>query len=287
MRCMLSLTGTTRDPLSPMNMRVVHLEAVPPDIKMTMTTPLPARNVLMKNANNKKQLIGLLCSAHNDDDVNVKVIGQEDEEFGHEEADINIISYTLRLATEESREHIQVLSEDTDVFVLLVYFCWKCHLSQEVTMRKFDGTVIDITATARKLGNKSLQLLPLHVITGCDTVSYPFGKGKVSAINVMMKHDNLDLTPVGQPNTSEEVLMETGRRLFCLLYGVKICTTMAEVCHMLFTTKREKCSNLHSLPPTDEALTHHMKRAHLQAMLWKAADEQQPPDVSAGRLWVA
>ena len=56
--------------------------AVPPDIKMTMTTPLPARNVLMKNVNNKKQLIGLLCSVHDDDDdVNMKMIGLEDDEF--------------------------------------------------------------------------------------------------------------------------------------------------------------------------------------------------------------
>ena len=97
----------------------------------------------------------------------------------------------------------------------------------------------------------------------------------------MMKHDNLDLTPVGQSNTSEEVLMETGRCLLCLLYGAKFCTTMAEVRHMLFTTKREKCSNLHSLLPTGEARTHHMKWAHLKAMSWKAADEQQPSDVSA------
>ena len=89
----------------------------------------------------------------------------------------------------------------------------------------------------------------------------------------MMKHDNLDLTPVGEPNTSEEVLTEIVRLLLCLLYGAKICTAMAVVPHMLFTIER-KCSNLRSLPPTDKALTHHMERVHLQANLLKAAVEQ-------------
>ena len=35
-----------------------------------------------------------------------------------------------------------------------------------------------------------------------------------------------------------------------------------------------------SLPPTDQNLAHHMRRAHLQAMLWKAADQLGPPDIS-------
>lgn len=81
-----------------------------------------------------------------------------------------------------------------------------------------------------------LAAIALACDSGCDTFSYSFGKGQVSAINVMMKQDNTDLT-------SEEVLMETGRHLFCLLYGAKICTNMTEICHMLFTTEREKCSN--------------------------------------------
>ena len=36
-----------------------------------------------------------------------------------------------------------------------------------------------------------------------------------------------------------------------------------------------------ALPPTSTNLLHHMLRAHLQVMLWKAADHQAPPDESA------
>ena len=57
-------------------------------------------------------------------------------------------------------------------------------------MEKWNGDVFDINQTVQELGpRKCSQLLGLHVISGCDTVSYPFGKGKKSGL----KHLDLDL----------------------------------------------------------------------------------------------
>ena len=53
-------------------------------------------------------------------------------------------------------------------------------------MRKYNGKIIDITATAAKLGNKCSDLLPVRALSECDTVSYPHGKGMVSAVNLML-----------------------------------------------------------------------------------------------------
>ena len=133
-------------------------------------------------------------------------------------------------------------------------------------MKKFDGKTIDINSTARALGENCQQLLPLHIATGCDTVSYPFGKGKVTAVN-LMKKGKLDLGVIGEASTSEDQLISAGCQLFCLLYGIDGPTTMPQLRYILFTTNREKCSNLRLLPPTDEALSYHMKCAHLQAIL--------------------
>lgn len=207
------------------------------------------------------------------------MIGEGDTQFGHEEADINLVSYTLFNARDKGKRYIQVTSDDTDVFVLLVFFCWKHQITSQITMKRFDGKCIDINLTALTLGEHCLQLLPLHVATGCDTVSYPFGKGKLTAVN-LMKKSKLDLSAIGEANTSEEQLLTAGCHLFCLLYGIDAPITMNELRYTIFTTKREKCSNLRLLPPTDEALSHHMQRAHLQAMLWKAADQSQPPQVN-------
>lgn len=54
-------------------------------------------------------------------------------------------------------------------------------------MKQFSGKIIDIlsNATAAKLGNKCYDLLYAHALSGCDTVSYPFGKGKKSVLSLM------------------------------------------------------------------------------------------------------
>ena len=43
----------------------------------------------------------------------------------------------------------------TYIFVLLLFFCWIKKTSAHVTMRKYNEKVIDVNATADKLGEKS------------------------------------------------------------------------------------------------------------------------------------
>ena len=55
---------------------------------------------------------------------------------------------------------------------------------------------------------------------------------------------------------------------------------MTEARHNLYTQKRGKPLRIMSLPPTDKNLYLHVRRAHLQMLIWKAADKQGPPNVS-------
>ena len=80
---------------------------------------------------------------------------------------------------------IRILSDDTDVFVLLVYWVWRSSIKGKVQMEKLDRTVIYINMTVEKLEDKSGLLLGLHAMSGCDTVSYPYGKGKISAVKLL------------------------------------------------------------------------------------------------------
>ena len=57
-------------------------------------------------------------------------------------------------------------------------------------------------------------------------------------------------------------------------------TSVNELRFQLFTTRKAKAPAIKNLPPTDEALEHHLMRAHLQTMIWRAADKQGPPAVS-------
>ena len=80
----------------------------------------------------------------------------------------------------------------TYVFVLLVYWTWRCDLQDRlaVQMEKWDGVVLDVNATCANLGSTVCsKLLGAHAITGCDTVSYPFGKGKASMLKTLKEGD--------------------------------------------------------------------------------------------------
>ena len=75
--------------------------------------------------------------------------------FEHEEADVTMIAYTLKSA-ENGKSVIRILTDDTYVFVLLVYWVWKMQLHSAVQMERWNGVVIDINATCLLLGSKCL-----------------------------------------------------------------------------------------------------------------------------------
>lgn len=246
-----------------------------PKLNLSLETSLPARDLIMKCESNKKELINVFCSTN--DSPQIQMIGETNSEFKHEEADCNIISHVQELIL-QGYKHINVVADDTDIFVLLIFFCWKWQCSAQITMRKFDGRVIDINATAHKLGNKSLQLLAVHAISGCDTVSYMFGKGKASAVSTMLKHD-VHLEVLGEEDANLHDVLRAGHKFVSLLYKDKqVNSSMNQLRHTIFTTKKDT-PKIKSLPPTDLALNEHIKRAHLQTMLWKAADQKNPPEV--------
>ena len=92
-------------------------------------------------------------------------------------------------AAASNGETIRIVCDDTDVFVLLVYWTWRKIIRKNIQMEKWDGTVLDIRATVDKWGDTCGQLPGMHALSGCDTVSYPYGKGKKSALKVLMNTD--------------------------------------------------------------------------------------------------
>ena len=98
----------------------------------------------------------------------VTVDSIDDGVFGHDEADITIISYMLQAANDGCHV-VRVLIDGTDIFVLLVYWTWRCDLHDRlaVQMEKWDGVVLDVTATCAHLGSiVCSQLLGAHAIRG-------------------------------------------------------------------------------------------------------------------------
>ena len=156
------------------------------DFHLTPNTPLPCREAILKNSKNKSLLARILCGYPLQN--NVQLVNKLDCLVTHEEADITLCSYMLEAAVSRG-ETIRIVCDDTDVFVLLVYWTWRKIIRKNIQMEKWDGTVLDICATVDKWGDTCGQLPGMHALSGCDTVSYPYGKGKKSALKVLMNTD--------------------------------------------------------------------------------------------------
>jgi hypothetical protein len=143
-------------------------------------------------------------------------------------------------------------------------------------MERWDGTVLDINATCIKLGSKCLQLLAMHALSGCDTASYPYGKGKITAINTLLNGDFQGLAVLGEVGVSETELIEAAMPFFLRLYGQKTVVSLESARFKLFT-KNKTNAKVMSLPPTYSNFLQHVLRCHLQVMLWKAANQSAPP----------
>ena len=61
--------------------------------------------------------------------------------FEHDNAGVTMIAYILQ-AAESGKSLMRILSDDTDVFVLLVYWVWKMQLHSAVQMERWNGVVI-------------------------------------------------------------------------------------------------------------------------------------------------
>ena len=173
----------------------------------------------------------------------------ESRDDGHDEADITMVSHVLE-AAKHGKDVIRVLSDDTDVFVLLVYWVYRARLQCKVQMERWDGSVLDINATCDELGSKCLQLLGMHAVSGCDTTSYPYGKGKVSALKTLLAGDFPGLADVlGEVGTTQADLMEAVKPFFVALYRQLPGTSMESARFMLFTKKKKspKITNIHQL----------------------------------------
>ena len=118
------------------------------DFHLTPNTPLPCREAILKNSENKSLLASILCGSPIQN--NVQLVNKLDCLVTHGEADIKLD------AAASCAEMVRIVCDDTDVFVLLVYWIWRKTIRKNIQMERCDGTALDIRATVAKLGDKTL-----------------------------------------------------------------------------------------------------------------------------------
>ena len=70
-------------------------------------------------------------------------------------------------------------------------------------MERWDGSVLNINVTCNNLCQKCLQPPGMHALSGCETTSYPHGKGKVTELNTLLSGNYQGLATVGNHSLNE------------------------------------------------------------------------------------
>ena len=75
--------------------------------------------------------------------INMKTVGREESMYSYDKADISIISFLLEAAM-TGKYTVRVISDDTDVFVLLIFWVWKLQMTASVQLDRWCGAILNI-----------------------------------------------------------------------------------------------------------------------------------------------
>ena len=268
-------------------------KAILKERKLILTTQLPPQSDMLSFISNKKQLINMIRDALTEtqvleNDPNTFMVTTSDQVpetiqkgklekhnelwNSFEEADIIIIRQ-LCFIIGEGEDCVEVVSDDTDVFVLLLHFYHEETFTANILMEATseERTVVSIGETVKLHESIVPYVLAVHAISGCDFVSSFFNLGKKSMLNVLKK---FPLNFLGELNCAREVIFKEAKAFIAACYGVRGLDDFSTIRYKCWKTKTLKGNlstrfKLCTLPPTNEVTELHILRAHFQAMSWK------------------
>ena len=159
---------------------------------------------------------------------------------------------------EEQSTAIIIASQDTDVFIMSLSFA--CEFACQVYIKSSTQTrekFVDLQKLAAAVGHNTCCALPgLHSFTGCDTVSAFWGKGKISAFQIMQKNMKYQdaFTQLGKKWSVPRDLFNVLQEFTCKLYATRCPNaTINELRYQLFRAKKGEVES-GQLPPCEDCL---------------------------------
>ncbi|KAG1681421.1 hypothetical protein GQR58_011876 [Nymphon striatum] len=189
-----------------------------------------------------------------------------------------------------------IQATDTDIIVLAMYHFPRLPNIVELWVEKNDLflSIHDLVNESAKAVGKDVlaltdTLLISYILSGCDSVSYHFKRGKKRTVKVALEH--VDKHPAlsncirheSGPSAHDQVITEA-RSFFCDLYGKPGYLSLDKLRAHLFASRK---LDLRSLPPTEDAFHFHVLRSLCQISLYKQASLSNPvllPPEEYGRI---
>jgi len=188
-----------------------------------------------------------------------------------DDADTMIVKVAMEFAL--AKEAINVIANDTDVLVMLVYH-YKPEMGDIYMTARTSQFVYSVGDLTRSLGSAAQHLLAIHAVSGCDTASSLYGHGKVSVFKKLRVHAEIQscLAVLECPTSSHEDVMDAGHKVLVLLYGGNATDSLNYLRHSMYmhaTATNSRLPQPERLPPTENAARYHLYRVHLQSVQWK------------------
>ena len=230
--------------------------------QLQLNCKLPPQKIVLTVSKNKKQLISLIVNLFTNGELfhehirshKLVVIGEKaapievsnggvvisrrDMATSHEEADNIIVQQAMICSQINEQCNITVVSDDMDVFVLLLHYYQTGNMTKRVIMESpiKERTVIDIGKTVEKHACVVSAILPAHSLTRCDTVACCQGIGKATALKVLRTGSH-SLSLQGVRDAQIESVIEQATAFMSACYGQISSKSMSEARWKVWASK--------------------------------------------------
>ena len=188
----------------------------------------------------------------------------------HEEADTRLILHAILTQTDTV-----IVCEDTDVLILMVWAYAKFNITKEWYMKYESTSYARIKDIVDYLGEEISQYLPhIHAITGCDTTSAFYRKGKVKVLTKVQENPSILslIKNLGVQRTLDnDTIIFAEEFVRKVIYNGKAKEGYTQTRVRLYKTSISKSTLM--LPPDQNSLLQAIKRVHHQVYTWLRSNE--------------
>ena len=218
----------------------------------------------LANSNNKKRLIQFLTERLLMAGIRVR----------QAEADADTLIVTTALSVAEAEKvPVVIVGTDTDLLVMLVA---RATASTDVHMKCCSNPeiVFDIHKIRQALGETRYHIMSLHAITGCDTVSAIFRRGKKTPFNMVHKKNDYEYLGVfANKRSTQDEVQRAGEQFILKMYRANKFASLNEYRHIAYKRAIGRSTlsssfDLATLPPTSAAAKQHSFRSFLTVQEW-------------------
>ncbi|GBM95878.1 hypothetical protein AVEN_135371-1 [Araneus ventricosus] len=234
------------------------------------TVLLDSQRQFLSNLANKDRFISQLAS--HEEKVGICTL------IATNYADVHIVKTAIE-TYEKIKKQVLVIGQDIDLLVLLTALTPD---DMDILMLKEGkGKVKDRFYSSKDLQNFNLvidckkSILFLHAISGCDTTSGFYGKGKLQAVQLFNSNKYLQDIPeiFSYPKSSYTDIERSGEKFIIVLYSntkkkENSLNKMSYDCFNKLVGQASSAILLSKLPPTTEAAHQHCRRTFHQVQTW-------------------